>query len=211
MPVSFRRLNCHHVTCPGGFLHLLGHVDILPRRSATRAGLSRSSEAKATAQQYRVSELVLPSISVSWNTHQFKSKSSCIITQVVSPCCNPQIQPAVPQADKPDHRTNQLDHRTNQLDHRGHAVPLMGQRKAAKPKAGQHQDTVAQLPPLQQPAAAMDTAGAPPAPAAAAGMPAPPDVTLGTLQQLEEKKKRLGHQLKDVERQVRRGLVVWDT
>jgi hypothetical protein len=42
-------------------------------------------------------------------------------------------------------------------------------------------------------------------------MPAPPDVTLGTLQQLEEKKKRLGHQLKDVERQVRRGLVVWDT
>lgn len=87
----------------------------------------------------------------------------------------------------------------------------MGQRKAAKPKSGQHQDTAAQLPPLQQPAAAMDTAGAPPAPAAAAGMPAPPDVTLGTLQQLEEKKKRLGHQLKDVERQVRRGLVVWDT
>lgn len=100
---------------------------------------------------------------------------------------------------------------TNQLDHRGPAVPLMGQRKAAKPKSGQHQDTAAQLPPLQQPAAAMDTAGAPPAPAAAAGMPAPPDVTLGTLQQLEEKKKRLGHQLKDVERQVRRGLVVWDT
>jgi hypothetical protein len=38
-------------------------------------------------------------------------------------------------------------------------------------------------------------------------MQAPPEVTLGTLQQLEEKKKRLSHQLKDVERQVRRSLV----
>lgn len=69
----------------------------------------------------------------------------------------------------------------------------MGQRKAAKPKATQQQQQVPvqgvphsmlQLPPL-------DAAAAP-----------VPEVSLSTLQQLEDKKKRLSHQLKDVEKQI---------
>lgn len=88
----------------------------------------------------------------------------------------------------------------------------MGQRKAVKPKAGgQQQQQQQQLPVLQpvQAAAAAGGAGQPlhsptggAAAAGAGGVGGAPAVSLSTLQQLEEKKKRLRSQLKDVERQV---------
>lgn len=71
----------------------------------------------------------------------------------------------------------------------------MGQRKAAKLKATQKQQ---QIPVQGVPHPMLQL---PPMDAAAAAAPVP-EVSLSTLQQLEDKKKRLSHQLKDVEKQV---------
>lgn len=72
----------------------------------------------------------------------------------------------------------------------------MGQKKAAKPKTA----AAANAPAVQSPdPAAAAAPGAAPIAAAAAAAPA---VSVSTLHQLEQKKRHLSQQLKDVERQI---------